>query len=112
MKRCTSVLLCALLCLVLAFSSCAPDNGGYSVPPEWRISALGEKACMDFLSESGIEIPAELGEVDIVKMMSMLEDNLDLEHHIAVSWDAAAELMKEVRCALLKHHGLPQTPTV
>ncbi len=69
-----------------------------------KLSMIEEKDRAEFLSSMNIVIPEELKDIDILAMISALEENPNMP--CVISYTKAAELFEDVRVAVKKYYGI------
>lgn len=97
------IVLVALICMVSLFLApvSASEEGTENLV---KLSMLGEEERAEFLSSMNIVIPEELKNIDILAMISTLEENPNAT--CAISYTKAAELFEDVRAAVKKYYGI------
>uniref|UniRef100_UPI004055C9D7 hypothetical protein n=1 Tax=Agathobacter sp. TaxID=2021311 RepID=UPI004055C9D7 len=75
-----------------------------------KLSKLGEEERAEFLSSMNIVVPEELKDIDLLAMISKLEENPDAP--CVISYTKAAELFEDVRAAVKKYYGIQDNAVV
>jgi len=75
-----------------------------------KLSKLGEEERVEFLSSMNIIVPEELKDVDLLAMISKLEENPDAP--CVISYTKGAELFEDVRAAVKKYYGIQDNAVV
>ena len=75
-----------------------------------KLSKLGEEERAEFLSSMNIVVPEELKDVDLLTMISKLEENPDAP--CVINYTKGAELFEDVRAAVKKYYGIQDNAVV
>lgn len=93
-----------MLLLCLSPVSASEDETENLVKLSDKLSMLSEEERAEVLSSMGIVVPVELKDIDILAMISWLEENPDLV--CVISSTKAVKLTEDVRAAVKKYYGI------
>lgn len=101
MKKKTVVILisCLVLLAVTVFLASNLFHMG-----KFRLSALSEKQCKQFLLDQGITISEELSDANFRDIIASIEKNPDREY--VMGWTTAADLLRAIRDVVNAYYGI------
>lgn len=101
MKRILALILTITVIFTNGFSTYAVSNVNYTNKPP--LSSLSYEECLLFLENNKIEIPPQLKNIDIKKVIEILETNPD--YASGISWSVSADFFKAVSKAIQEYYG-------
>jgi len=91
--------LCLILLLIFCFAVLDLFHMG-----KFRLSALSERQCKQFLLDQGITISEEFSDTNFRDIIASIEKNPDREY--VMGWTTAADFLTDIRDVVNAYYGI------